>query len=71
VLRDLDGREPTDVRGSHGDDLSGRDACPSQPGEEVVVLPIGALEAFVEQSHPIEHRPRHHPEGAVEAARFE
>src|SRR5438445_2819549 len=71
VLGDLDRREPADVLDPHGGDLSRGDAHLSQPGEEVIVLPVCALEAFVEQSHPIEHRPRHHPEGAVEAARLD
>jgi len=34
-------------------------------------FPVAALEALVERSDPVEHRPRHEPEAAVEGAGFE
>jgi hypothetical protein len=70
VLRDLDRRQSSDVPDANGSDLPGLNAFVAQPGKEVVFLPVGMLEAFVQQAHAIEDRPRHHPEAAVKPARL-
>ena len=69
MLRHLDGGEAADVADPYGVELADREAGEANARHEVVVLPVGAREALVEQADAVEHRARHDPEAAVEDAK--